>query len=101
MFSISFGEMLVIALVCLVIVGPARLPRMARYCGHLFGKINRQAAAIKRDIRREMDIEDLRQAKLEAEQAANEIEETISTTAAKARQQAKPGMTSSSSVSDG
>lgn len=78
MFSISFGEMFVIALVCLLVVGPKRLPTLARYCGHLVGRLNRQAASIKREIRREIELEDLRQAKEEAESAAMEVKGAVS-----------------------
>ena len=78
MFSISFGEMVIILLVCLLVVGPKRLPAMARFCGHLIGKVNRHATTVKREIRREMEIEDLRQAKEEAEQAAMDVKGAVS-----------------------
>lgn len=77
MFSISFGEMVIILMVCLLVVGPKRLPSMARFCGHFISRLNRQATAIKREIKREMEIEDLRQAKEEAEQAAMEVEGAV------------------------
>ena len=82
MFSISFGEMVIILMVCLLVVGPKRLPSMARFCGHLIGKINRQANTVKREIRREIELEDLREAKQEAENAATEIK-SVATDVAK------------------
>ncbi|MBF2735476.1 MAG: twin-arginine translocase subunit TatB [Betaproteobacteria bacterium AqS2] len=75
MFGISFGEMLVVAMVALVIVGPQRLPAAARYCGALLGRLQRQTAQVKREISREMDLEELRQAKDEAERIAMEVKE--------------------------
>ena len=77
MFSISFGEMFMIIMVCLVVVGPKRLPKMARFCGHLLGRINRQASNLKREIRREIELEDLRQAKDEAESVARDVEQVV------------------------
>lgn len=75
MFGVSFGEMLVVAMVALVIVGPQRLPAAARYCGSLLGRLQRQTASVKREISREMDLEELRQAKGEAERIAMEVKE--------------------------
>lgn len=60
MFNISFPEIAVILAVCLIVVGPKRLPEMARFCGHLLGRVNRQVRSLRADIKREMDIEDLR-----------------------------------------
>ena len=77
MFSISFGEMFIIILVCLVVVGPQRLPKLARYLGHLFKKINVQASQLKREIKKEIDLEDLKQVKKETEEAVGDIEKTI------------------------
>ncbi len=73
MFGISLGEMLVVALVALVIVGPQRLPAVARYCGSMLGKLQRQTASIKRELSQEMDMEELRQAKQDAEKMATDI----------------------------
>ena len=77
MFSISFGEMAIILMVCLLVVGPKRLPSMARFCGHLIGRVNRQVSTVKREIRREMAAEDLRKAKEEAESAALEVRDAV------------------------
>ena len=55
MFDISFSEIVVIAVVALVVVGPERLPKVARTLGYLFGRAQRYIADVKSDIQREMD----------------------------------------------
>lgn len=65
MFDIAFSELLLIALVALLVIGPERLPRVARTAGQLWGRVQRFAGAVKRDIEREAAIEDAR--KLEGE----------------------------------
>ena len=60
MFSFSFGEILVIAMVGLLIIGPERLPETARFLGLLFGRIRRHVSEVRADIRREMELEDMK-----------------------------------------
>ena len=52
MFSFSFGEILVIAMVGLIVIGPERLPGAARFLGHLFGRVRRQVNEVRTDIQR-------------------------------------------------
>ena len=77
MFNLSFAEIAVILAVCLVVVGPKRLPEMARFVGHLFGRINQQARALRADIRREMELEDLRSIAREAENEARKVSDVM------------------------
>ncbi len=74
MFDIGFSELMVIALVALVVIGPERLPRVARTLGHLFGRLQRYVNEVKADINREMELEELRKFKNEFEQAAQSME---------------------------
>ena len=60
MFSFSFGEILVIAMVGLIVIGPERLPGAARFLGHLFGRVRRQVNEVRTDIQREMQLEDMK-----------------------------------------
>ena len=60
MFDIGFSEIVVIAVVALIVIGPERLPKTARTLGHLFGRLQRYVADVKADINREMQLEDLR-----------------------------------------
>src|SRR5712675_1116117 len=77
MFDIGFSELLVIGVVALVVIGPERLPKVARTAGHLFGRFQRYVAGVKADIAREMELDELRKFKSEIESAASSMESTI------------------------
>src|SRR3974377_2135782 len=77
MFDIGFSELMVTALVALVVIGPERLPRVARTLGHLFGRLQRYVNEVKADINREMELDELRKFKAEFEQAAHSVESQI------------------------
>ena len=55
MFGIEFSELLVIGVVALIVLGPERLPKVARTAGHLFGRLQRYASEVKQQVKREMD----------------------------------------------
>lgn len=90
MFSISFGEMMVILVLGLVVVGPERLPSAARFVGHLFGRVQRQVTALKRDIRREMDLADLREAQAGYEKVAQDVTRSIKDSVSKMEGELRP-----------
>ncbi|SCX61491.1 Sec-independent protein translocase protein TatB [Nitrosospira sp. Nsp1] len=77
MFDISFAEILVIAVVGLVVIGPERLPKVARTLGHLFGRAQRYANDVKNDIQREMELEELKKWKASVEGTARSIEDSV------------------------
>ncbi len=77
MFSISFGEMMVIIVMGLIVVGPERLPAAAKFMGHLFGRIQRQMSSVKRDIKREMDLAELRDMQNSYKQTADELSRSM------------------------
>lgn len=79
MFEISFTEILVIATVALVVIGPERLPKVARTLGHLFGRAQRYVNDVKSDIQREMELEELKKWKTSVEGAGRSIENTVRT----------------------
>jgi Tat protein translocase TatB subunit len=60
MFDIGFSEIVVIAVVALIVIGPERLPKVARTLGHLFGRMQRYVNDVKADISREMELDELR-----------------------------------------
>lgn len=62
MFDIGFTELLVIGVVALLVVGPERLPKVARTAGHLFGRMQRYVSSVKADISQEMELDELRKA---------------------------------------
>jgi sec-independent protein translocase protein TatB len=77
MFDIGFTELLVIGLVALIVIGPERLPRVARTLGHLAGRLQRYVSDVKADINREMELEELRKMRESVQQAASGIESSI------------------------
>jgi sec-independent protein translocase protein TatB len=79
-FDVGFSELMVIAVVALVVIGPERLPRVARTMGHLFGRLQRYVNDVKADINREIELEELRKFKTTFEDAARGIETSVSTT---------------------
>ena len=81
MFDIGFSEIVVIAVVALIVLGPERLPRAARTVGHLFGRLQRYVSDVKSDINREMELEDLKKLQQEVKSAAQDLERTVSTAA--------------------
>lgn len=62
MFDVGFWELILIAVVALVVVGPEKLPRLARITGLWLGRANAQLQAIKNDISAELRAEELKQA---------------------------------------
>jgi sec-independent protein translocase protein TatB len=81
MFDIGFSEIVVIAVVALIVIGPERLPKTARTLGHLFGRLQRYVADVKADINREMQLEELKKLQQEVRSAATEIESSVSAAA--------------------
>jgi len=74
MFDIGFSELLVIGVVALVVIGPEKLPRLARTLGHLAGKLQRYVSDVKADINREIEIEDLKKMRDSMQQAATDFQ---------------------------
>ena len=81
MFDIGFSEIIVIAVVALIVIGPERLPKTARTLGHLFGRLQRYVADVKADINREMQLDELKKLQQEVRQAASEIETSVNAAA--------------------
>ncbi len=77
MFDIGFSELLVIGVVALIVIGPERLPRVARTVGHLAGRLQRYVADVKADINREIELEELRKMRDSVQQAATSIESSV------------------------
>ena len=75
MFDIGFSEILVIAVVALIVIGPERLPGVARTLGHLFGRMQRYVNDVKADIQREIELDELKKLRQDVEDSARSIEE--------------------------
>jgi sec-independent protein translocase protein TatB len=77
MFDIGFSEIVVIAVVALVVLGPEKLPKTARTLGHLFGRLQRYVNDVKSDIKRELELDELKKLQQNVQSAAKEIEESM------------------------
>lgn len=77
MFDISFSELLVVGVIALLVLGPERLPRVARTVGHLFGRAQRYMNDVKSDIQREIDLEDISDIKKQMEDASSSIKQSV------------------------
>lgn len=80
MFDISFFELVVIAVVALIVIGPERLPTVARTLGHLFGRMQRYVNDVKADISREMELEELKKLQSSMEDAARSMRDSVTST---------------------
>ncbi len=78
MFDIGFSEIVVVAVVALIVIGPEKLPKTARTLGHLFGRLQRYVNDVKADINREMELEELRKLQRDVQSAASDIEHSVS-----------------------
>jgi len=76
MFDIGFSEIIFIMVIALVVVGPERLPRLARTAGLWVGKMRGLISSVKADIEQELATEELRK-QLEKNAAVPELEELI------------------------
>lgn len=77
MFDVAFSELVVIAIVALIVIGPEKLPKVARTLGALAGRMQRYVASVKADIEREMQFEDLQKLQQEIRQGANQVQSEI------------------------
>jgi len=77
MFDIAFSELVVVALVALIVIGPERLPKVARTAGHLWGRLQRYVSTVKNDISNEMDLEEARKMQQSLLQQASVIEKDV------------------------
>jgi sec-independent protein translocase protein TatB len=93
MFDFSFGELMLIGAVALVVIGPERLPKVARTAGILMGRMQRYVAGVKADISREMEeleqLKDLKNLRKEVEAAGSEIESSVRQNMLQAESEAK------------
>ena len=77
MFDVGFSELIVIALVALIVIGPERLPRVARTLGVLMGRAQRYVNDVKVDIQREVNLDELKNIQSTFHDAARSIEQSV------------------------
>ena len=77
MFDIGFSELLLIAVVALVVIGPERLPGVARNAGRFAGRLQRYVSDIKRDFNREIEFEEIRRLQQEMETTVQSMQASM------------------------
>lgn len=80
MFDFSLSELMVVLVVALVVIGPERLPKVARTLGHLYGRAQRYINGVKADISRDMAIEEFRQLQQKVQAEATALEQSAQQT---------------------
>jgi sec-independent protein translocase protein TatB len=79
--DLGLSKMALIGAVALIVIGPEKLPRVARTVGTLLGKAQRYVADVKAEVNRSMDLEELKKMKETVETAARDVEQSVQTTA--------------------
>ena len=83
MFDISFFELMMIGVVALIVLGPERLPKVARTVGQWVSRAPRYVNEVKADITREVDLSQLQSLKQQVQEAGQTLETSIRTESAK------------------
>ena len=81
MIDIGLSMMALIGVVALVVIGPEKLPKVARTVGTLLGKAQRYVADVKSEVNRSMELDELRKMKDNVESAARDVEQSVHTSA--------------------
>ncbi|PUE11713.1 twin-arginine translocase subunit TatB [Limnohabitans sp. T6-5] len=98
MLDLGISKMALIGVVALIVIGPEKLPKVARTVGTLIGKAQRYVSDVKAEVSRSMDLEELKKMKESMESAARDVEQSVQTTASEFEKdwaQTTAGMTSS------
>jgi sec-independent protein translocase protein TatB len=77
MIDLGISKLALIGVVALVVIGPERLPKVARMAGTLFGRAQRYINEVKSEVSREIELEELRKMQKEMQEAASSVEQTI------------------------
>jgi len=80
MFDFGFSEMMVLAVVALVVIGPERLPRVAKQVGQWMGTLRRYVDDVKSDINRQIELTELRNLKSQITDAASDLKTSMEST---------------------
>ena len=77
MIDFGFDKIALIGAVALIVIGPEKLPRVARTVGHMLGKAQRYVADVKAEVSRSIELDELKKMKTEFEGAARDVEQTV------------------------
>jgi sec-independent protein translocase protein TatB len=77
MIDFGFDKLALIGAVALIVIGPEKLPRVARTVGHMLGKAQRYVADVKAEVNRSIELDELKKMKTEFESAARDVEKSV------------------------
>lgn len=77
MIDFGFDKLALIGAVALIVIGPEKLPKVARTVGHLVGKAQRYVADVKAEVNRSIELEELKKMKTQFETAARDVEQSV------------------------
>ncbi len=77
MFDVSFSELVIIAVVALIVIGPEKLPKVARTLGALTGRMQRYVAQVKEEVNREVRFQELQQLQQEIKETATKTQTNL------------------------
>ncbi|HRD84800.1 MAG TPA: Sec-independent protein translocase protein TatB [Rubrivivax sp.] len=77
MIDFGFDKIALIGAVALIVIGPEKLPKVARTVGHLFGKAQRYVADVRAEVNRSIELDELKKMKTQFEDAARDVEQSV------------------------
>jgi len=77
MIDFGFDKLALIGAVALIVIGPEKLPRVARTVGHMRGKAQRYVADVKAEVNRSIELDELKKMKTQFEDAARDVEKSV------------------------
>jgi sec-independent protein translocase protein TatB len=77
MIDFGFDKIALIGAVALIVIGPEKLPKVARTIGHMFGKAQRYVADVKAEVNRSIELDELKKMRTQFEDAARNVEQTV------------------------
>lgn len=101
MIDFGFDKLALIGAVALIVIGPEKLPRVARTMGHLLGKAQRYVADVKAEVNRSIELDELKKMKTEFEEAARDVQTSVQKEVDSARSAFDTDWSSATSLGDG
>ena len=98
MIDLGISKMALIGAVALIVIGPEKLPRVARTVGTLLGKAQRYVNDVKAEVNRSMELDELRKMKESVETAARDVEQSVRSGTADFERQWTAGLNGTESI---
>lgn len=101
MIDLGISKLALIGAVALIVIGPERLPKVARTVGALVGRAQRYISDVKAEVSREVELDELRRMRTEFEEAARDVERTIHREVSEQSQALNEALSGEASASSG